>query len=121
LPYILSIVVERTNCHDLDGIENIPEVMRPVPSQKPKVLIKLNEPAEELRTELCELMNQIIFSCDSAQLRDHLDDVTNILRALVMDPRYLRSFKIQRIGLKIRLPANISILPQQQRDSAAFH
>ena len=48
LPYILSILSERVNCHDLEGILNLPEVMRPPPSQKPQVLIKLIEHSEEV-------------------------------------------------------------------------
>jgi len=48
LPYIISILVERVNCHDLEGIKNLPEVMRPPPSQKPQMLIKLIETSEEV-------------------------------------------------------------------------
>lgn len=49
LPYILSILSERVNCHDLEGILNLPEVMRPPPSQKPQILIKLIEHSEEVK------------------------------------------------------------------------
>lgn len=48
LPYIISILGERVNCHDLEGIQNLPEIMRPPPSQKPQMLIKLVEPSEEV-------------------------------------------------------------------------
>ena len=48
LPYIISILAERVNCHDLEGIANLPEVMRPPPSQKPQMLIKLIETSEEV-------------------------------------------------------------------------
>jgi hypothetical protein len=41
LPYIFSILVDRTNCHDLEGTSNLPEKMRPPPGQKPKVLMKI--------------------------------------------------------------------------------
>lgn len=48
LPYIISVLVERVNCHDLEGILQLPEVMRPPPGQKPKQLIKLIEESEEV-------------------------------------------------------------------------
>lgn len=48
LPYVFSIVCERVNCADLEGILNVPEVMRPPPGQKPKVLVKLIEDSEEV-------------------------------------------------------------------------
>jgi hypothetical protein len=31
LPYIFSVITERVNCHDLEGILNVPEVMKPPP------------------------------------------------------------------------------------------
>jgi hypothetical protein len=48
LPYIIAVLVERMNCDDLEGIQNLPEVMRPVPTQKPHVHVKLHEPVEEV-------------------------------------------------------------------------
>jgi hypothetical protein len=48
LPYVLSVLVERLNCADLEGIQNLPEVMRPPLSQKPQVLIKTVEPSEDV-------------------------------------------------------------------------
>ena len=48
LPYICEVLTERVNCQDLEGILLLPEVMRPPPSQKPCVIVKLNEPVEEV-------------------------------------------------------------------------
>jgi len=48
LSYIIEVLVERTNCHDLEGILDLPEVMRPAPSQKPHIHAKLMEPTEEV-------------------------------------------------------------------------
>lgn len=39
------------NCEDLEGIANLPEVMRPMPSQKPHMHVKLNETVEEVVLE----------------------------------------------------------------------
>ncbi|EAS03936.2 kinase domain protein (macronuclear) [Tetrahymena thermophila SB210] len=86
LPYVISIVCERVNCQDLEGILNVPEVMRPPPGQKPKMLIKLVEESEELRQELCKLMHVIVTCSNSNMLYNHVDDICNILRALSMDP-----------------------------------
>jgi hypothetical protein len=46
LPYIFAVLIERTNCNDLEGIANLPEKMRPAPGQKPKVIVKLTEKCE---------------------------------------------------------------------------
>ena len=46
LPYIMEALKDRTNCVDLDGVDNLPEKLRPSPGQKPKVMIKLLESCE---------------------------------------------------------------------------
>jgi hypothetical protein len=43
LPYIFAVLVDRTNCSDLEGVANLPEKMRPSPGQKPKMLTKIIE------------------------------------------------------------------------------
>jgi len=101
LPFLLSVMVDRANCQDLEGILNLPEVMRPPPSQKPRRLVKFNEESEEvalnisfnnptlllqLRLSLCELMHTLVSLASSDQIYDHLDDVCNVLRAFAMDP-----------------------------------
>ena len=43
LPYIFAVLIDRTNCTDLEGIQNVPEKMRPAPGQKPQVIVKLLE------------------------------------------------------------------------------
>jgi len=48
LPYLVAVLVERSNCTDLEGIEHLPEVMRPPPSQMPTMLIKFVEESEEV-------------------------------------------------------------------------
>ena len=46
LPYIFSILIDSVNCEDLEGIEGLPDVMKPSPSQKPHVMLKLVERSE---------------------------------------------------------------------------
>lgn len=52
LPYIFSILIERSNCDDLEGIANLPDVMKPAPTQKPFVMRNLIETSEYVRIEL---------------------------------------------------------------------
>ncbi len=96
--YIIEAFVERTNCNDLEGIQDLPEVMRPAPSQKPHVHIHLAEKTEEvmkdrvhfhklqIRLEYCETLSIIISCCNEDEIREHLSNLVNILRALTMDP-----------------------------------
>lgn len=86
LPFILSVLVERTNCIDLEGIANLPEVMRPPPGQKPKIIVRLQEQSEEIRSLYCRLMQKILGLTEAEVLRNYLDDVINIIRTFVMDP-----------------------------------
>ena len=41
LPYIMEALKDRTNCVDLEGVDKLPEKMRPSPGQKPKVMLKI--------------------------------------------------------------------------------
>lgn len=86
LPYIFAALIDRTNCNDLEGIANLPEKMRPAPGQKPKVIVKLVEKCEEIRMLYCTLMKKILSLVEEAEIRDKLDEIVNILRALIMDP-----------------------------------
>jgi hypothetical protein len=86
LPYIFAVLTDRTNCNDLEGIANVPEKMRPAPGQKPKVMLKLIENCEEIRLLYCTLMKRILSLVEEDDIRDKLDEIVNILRALIMDP-----------------------------------
>ena len=86
LPYIVAVLVERLGCRDLEGVKGLPEAMRPPPNQKPHVVIKLVETSEEVRMMVCKLVEKIIGLVDINVMRRYLDDMINILRALVMDP-----------------------------------
>lgn len=86
LPYIFALLIDRTNCSDLEGVAALPEKMRPAPGQKPKVLMKLVEPCEEIRLLYCTLMRKLLSLVEEHEVRDKLDEIVNILRALIMDP-----------------------------------
>lgn len=57
---MLEALKDRTNCVDLEGIDRLPEKLRPQPGQKPKVMLKLVENCEEIRLVYCELVKKII-------------------------------------------------------------
>lgn len=86
LPYVFAVLTERSNCHDLEGILHLPEVMRPPPDQKPKMLIRLVEPAEELRLQLVDLLSVVVACNEGDALHEFLEDIVNILQAFCMDP-----------------------------------
>ena len=60
LAYLFPVLVERLNATDLEGIQNLPEVMRPTPSQKPHTVQHLPEASEEVRLALAELMAALL-------------------------------------------------------------
>ncbi|KAM3145249.1 hypothetical protein pb186bvf_002577 [Paramecium bursaria] len=86
LPCLFAVLVDRSNCTDLEGIQHLPEVMRPPPSQLPTVLIKLIETSEEVRLKLVELMTVVLSKHNSDILHEYIDDIVDILRAFLMDP-----------------------------------
>ena len=85
LPYVFSVLADRVNCYDLEGIEDVPEKMRPAPGQKPKSMIKVVETCEEIRILFCSLIGKILSLADENSIRKHLDEIVNIIRALIMD------------------------------------
>lgn len=60
--------------------------MRPAPGQKPKVIVKLVEQCEEIRLLFVTLMRKVLSLVEEGEIRDKLDEIVNILRALIMDP-----------------------------------
>ena len=66
LKYIFSMLVERTNCDDLEGIRGMDEKMIPDPGQKPKLLSEVIETSEVARIELLELFSTLIECMDEA-------------------------------------------------------
>ena len=80
-------MVDKIECQDLEGYNNIPEEMRPNHSQKPQKIIKITENCEEIRILYLKLLETIIFQdYDKDQLRMFVQDLVNINRALAMDP-----------------------------------
>eukprot|EP00742_Colponemidia_sp_Colp-10_P008737 GILJ01009480.1.p1 GENE.GILJ01009480.1~~GILJ01009480.1.p1 ORF type:complete len:959 (-),score=177.34 GILJ01009480.1:85-2961(-) len=86
LPYLMAILVERLNAVDLEGIHNVPEQLRPPPSQKPTVIQQLIEPSEEIRLGLAMLVSCLVNVTPPRLFANYLDDFCGSLRALIMDP-----------------------------------
>jgi len=85
-PYIFPVLVEKLAASDLEGTDNMPDVMKPPPSQMPKVISSPPEPSEEVRLKIAEIVTLMIEKTISDCFRAYLDDLVNILRTLAMDP-----------------------------------
>lgn len=86
LKYIYSILISRTNCHDLEGIEGLPEQMVPNPSQKPQLMKDVIETSEVARTELLDLTATLIECLDEQIMREFINETINLMRVFLMDP-----------------------------------
>ena len=86
LEHILHLLIDRTNCADLEDIMSMPEPMRPTPSQSPSVMSKLVERTEEVRKYFPALVKDMLDTLDEEFVYENISDFINILRALTMDP-----------------------------------
>ena len=88
LPFIFSALANKLQCDDLEGYGNMPEDIRPTPSQNPQKIIKVTESIEEIRILYLKLL-EAITSHDNSALDDFrlfVQDIVNITRTLCMDP-----------------------------------
>src|SRR5690348_13866609 len=87
-PFIFDTLVSKLECKDLEGTLHLPEIMRPVHSQKPHKIIKINETSEEIRLLYIKMLDNVLFGkefdIDSIDL--FIEDIVNIARTLCMDP-----------------------------------
>ena len=86
IPYLFPVLVDRLNAEDLEGVDGLPDEMKPSKSQKAHVMIDPPEDSEEVRILIAELMTIIVSSTVFDCLRPYVDNIVNILRALCMDP-----------------------------------
>ena len=87
-PFIFSALVDKLDCNDLEGYGNLPEDIRPTPSQNPHKIIKVNEQIEEIRILYIKLLETLIVneSANKDDFRLFVQDIVNITRTLCMDP-----------------------------------
>ena len=88
LPFIFSALANKLQCDDLEGYGNMPEDIRPTPSQNPQKIIKVTESIEEIRILYLKLLEAIINHDNSTKddFRLFVQDIVNITRTLCMDP-----------------------------------
>ena len=88
LPFIFSALANKLQCDDLEGYGNMPEDIRPTPSQNPEKVISVTENIEEIRILYLKLLETII--CHENAVKDDfrlfVQDIVNITRTLCMDP-----------------------------------
>ena len=88
LPFIFSALANKLQCDDLEGYGDMPEDIRPTPSQNPQKIIKVTENIEEIRILYLKLLETII--CHENSVKDDfrlfVQDIVNITRTLCMDP-----------------------------------
>lgn len=60
IPYLMPILIERLNAEDLEGVDGMPDVMKPPIVQKPQIMVDLVEPSEEVRLVLAEIVTVIV-------------------------------------------------------------
>ena len=81
-------MVDKLDCNDLEGVGNLPEDIRPTPSQNPHIIIKTTESIEEIRILYVKLLETLTIN-ENSSLDDYrlfVQDIVNITRTLCMDP-----------------------------------
>jgi hypothetical protein len=86
IPYLLPVLVDRLNAEDLEGIDSLPEAMKPASGQKAQVMIDPPESCEEVRATIAEIVTIVVSSTIFECLRPYVDQIVGICRALCMDP-----------------------------------
>ena len=85
IPYIITTLVERTNCSNLTNDEHLNEKIRATPSQKPHTMRVYKEKVEEIRFEIVNVLGDIVECCEEETILEFLNDIVDIFRALLMD------------------------------------
>ena len=87
-PFIFSALTDKLECNDLEGYGNLPEDIRPTPSQNPHKIIKVTESVEEIRNLYIGILQSLVFN-ENAYIDDFrlfVNDIVNITRTLCLDP-----------------------------------
>ena len=86
LPYIFEVLIQRLNCHDLEGIEGVDPRYIPSPSQKPHKMARIVEESEQVRERLLDLAKVLVESLSQETMRSRIDEMISIIIVLLMDP-----------------------------------
>jgi len=82
IPYLLPVLIDRLSADDLEGIDSLPENMKPTLSQKAQVIKDPPESCEEVRITIAEIVTIIASSTIFECLRPYVDQMVSICRAL---------------------------------------
>lgn len=85
IPYIIQVLVYRTNSSNLTNDEHLPEIQKASPSQKPQKMVLYTEPVEEIRFQIVKIIKDIIECCEEETIIEFISEIVDILRALLMD------------------------------------
>lgn len=86
MKYIFEVLIQRLNCHDLEGTEGVDPRLVPSPSQKPHQMARIIEDSEFVRERLLDLAKTVIEISNAEQIRFFIDDMINVISVLIMDP-----------------------------------
>lgn len=86
LPYLLPVIRDRLNADDLEGVDTLPEFMKPSVEQKALVMKDQPEESEEVRRVIAEITTIVLKGTSWDCIRAYADVFCNISRALCMDP-----------------------------------
>ena len=79
-------MIDRLNADDLEGLDDLPEEMKPSANQKALVMIDPPEVSEAVRLVLAEIVTIMVSATVFDCMRPYTQEIVNILRALCMDP-----------------------------------
>ena len=86
IPYLVPILVERLKADDLEGVDYLPEKMKPCSNQRAQVMSELAETSESVRVNIAEIVTITVASTLFDCMRPYVDAFVNICKALCMDP-----------------------------------
>lgn len=70
---MLPVLMDRLNCDDLEGLDSLPEQMKPQLGQKAQVMIDPPENSEEVRATIAEIVTILVSSTVFDCLRPYID------------------------------------------------
>ncbi|CDJ60426.1 hypothetical protein, conserved [Eimeria maxima] len=81
---VLRGLVPRFGSRDIEGVAQLPHIMRPTPEYKPLQLVPI-EKSEEVRQTLLQVLQTVLNRTSDKYVWNHLDLITGLIRAATMD------------------------------------
>jgi hypothetical protein len=88
LPFVISDLLIKLECNDLEGWGHLPDDIKPTPSSNPQKTVNLTEHSETIRVLYLFLLQSLFLNENITQedFSPFINDTVNILRCLTMDP-----------------------------------